>query len=113
VRQRRITPLATWELAGEIAEVLRRPALQRYRISEADVVDLLGLLAPFLPGVDVPVAVRDVEDLPVIAAALSGGADAIITGDRDLLDDDHLNQWLLERGIALLTPTEALQQLAR
>lgn len=111
VRQRRITPLATWELAAEIAEVLRRPELGLYRITEADVIDVLALLAPFLPNVEVTVDLRDVEDLPVIAAALSGRADAIITGDRDMLDDDHVRQWLAERGIALLQPAEALRQL--
>jgi putative PIN family toxin of toxin-antitoxin system len=33
-----------------------------------------------------PLALRDASDLLVLAAAVSGGADVLVTGDRDLLD---------------------------
>ena len=94
--------------------VLRRPRIRRYGISEEDVADVLVLVAPFLPSVDVDVEVpiRDAEDVPVVAAALVGRADAIISGDRDLLDAPELRTWLLGRGIRVMTPAEALAFVA-
>jgi uncharacterized protein len=112
VRCGAITPVASWDLATEIAEVLRRPRLRRYGIAERDVEDVLLLLAPFLPGVDVEIPVRDPTDAPVIAAALAGRADAIVSGDGDLVRDHAIRAWLLNRGIEVLTPVELLERLA-
>jgi putative PIN family toxin of toxin-antitoxin system len=103
--------VASWDLATEIAEVLRRPRLRRYGIGERDVEDVLVLLAPFLPGVEVEIPVRDPTDAPVIAAALAGRADAIVSGDGDLVRDDALRAWLLNRGIEVLTPVELLARI--
>lgn len=111
VRQGRITALASWELAEEIVEVLRRPRLRRYRISERDIADLLTVLGPLLPAVEVTVAPHDRVDIPVIATALAGRADAIVTGDRGLLDDDRLRALLSERAIAVYAPAELLERL--
>ena len=110
VRERRIIPLASWELAEEVAEVLRRPELRRYRIKESDVVEILAVLAPFLPSLAVTAipVLRDVRDLPVIATAVAGNAEAVITGDRDLLDDERLRVWLAIRRIRVLAPAEAM-----
>jgi predicted nucleic acid-binding protein len=63
------------------------------------------LLAPLLPTVDVDVEIRDPGDAPVVAAAIEGRADAIVTGDRDLLDDASLVEWLTRHGIEVLTPS--------
>lgn len=111
VGQGRITALASWELAEEIVEVLRRPRLRRYRISERDIADLLTVLGPLLPAVEVTVAPRDRTDIPVIATALAGRADAIVTGDRGLLGDDRLRAFFSERAIAVYAPAELLERL--
>jgi predicted nucleic acid-binding protein len=63
--------------------------------------------------VDVDVDIRDAEDAPVVAAAVAGRADAIVTGDADLLDDAALREWLTERGVRLLSPRELLEELER
>jgi uncharacterized protein len=108
----RIDAVCSWELAEEIAAVLRRPSLaRRYLITEDDVREVLALLAPLLPRVEVDVEMRDVTDLPVLRAAVGGRAEAIITGDRDFHDDAALAAWLAERSIELLTPAEALGRL--
>jgi predicted nucleic acid-binding protein len=75
------------------------------------VVDVLAVLAPYLPTVEIDVPIRDPDDAPVVSAALSGRAAAIVTGDHDLLGDDGLRSWLGERGIEVLSPTEALERV--
>jgi len=82
-----------------------------YEVSVDDLEDILTVLAPLLPSVDVEVSLRDPHDAPVVASALAGAADAIVTGDRGLLDDDELRSWLLERRIQLLSVSELLERL--
>jgi putative PIN family toxin of toxin-antitoxin system len=108
-----IEPVASWELIEEIVAVLRRPRLRRYEIAEDDVEELLILLAPFLPSVDVEPPIRDPGDAPVVAAALAGGAEAIVTGDHDFLEDDDLGRWLGERGVRVVRPAALIELLAR
>jgi predicted nucleic acid-binding protein len=89
-----------------VSEVLSRPKLARYQLATDDVIDLLQTLARTLPTVDVDVDIPDPEDAPVVAAAVAGRADAIVTGDADLIDDADLREWLTERGVRLLSPRE-------
>jgi hypothetical protein len=39
------------------------------------------------------------------------GADAIVTGDRDLLDNADLHAWLRDRGIRLITPAGLVERI--
>jgi uncharacterized protein len=88
---------ATWL---ELCDVLRRPKFARYTKP--------GLLEPYLKSVRMaaePVdpsirirACRDPKDDKFLEVAVHGRADAIVTGDADLLD---LNPF---QGIAILTP---------
>src|SRR5438128_465921 len=107
IRAGKIEAIASWQLAEEIAEVLRRPRLRRYGIEEADVRDVLFLLARSLPSVEMTIQVRD-PDAPVVEAAVAGRAEAIVTGDKDLLSDQDLRTWLAERGVQVLTPAALL-----
>lgn len=111
IRTGRIEVLVSWALAEEIVEVLRRPAIRRYGVTEGDVEEALAVLGPLLPDVDVAVELRDADDVPVVAAALAGRAEAIVTGDRDLLDDARLVAWLGARGIEVLTVGQALERV--
>ena len=108
-----LEPIVSWELARELADVLRRPEIRRYGVTEGDVDDVLAVLGPLLPDVDISVEIRDPDDAAVVGAALAGAAAAIVTGDRDLLDDAHLRSWLATRGIEVLTPAQTLDRLAR
>jgi putative PIN family toxin of toxin-antitoxin system len=112
VRNEALTVVATWELVEELAEVLRRPRLTRLGITESDVISVLAHLAPVLPTLEVDVQLRDPKDVPVVAAAVAGHADAIVTGDRDLLDNEELRAWLRERGVEVLVPAELLERLS-
>jgi putative PIN family toxin of toxin-antitoxin system len=109
VRRRRISVVCSWEIAEELTRVLRLPKLRKYNIPEEDIREMLALLAPFLPTVEVPIHIRDPNDAPVVAAAVAGRVDAIVTGDRDLLDESPLHQWLQERGIRVFTPVDFLR----
>ena len=80
-------------------------------MSEDDVSAILAILGPVLPSVELEVDLRDQKDAPVVAAAVAGRAESIVTGDRDLLDDEALLAWLRERGIDVLRPAELLQRL--
>jgi len=109
VRQGAITAVASWALADEVAEVLRRPRITKpYGIDEADVRAILELMRPLLPTVEVQVAIRDADDAPVVAAALAGGAEAIVSGDKDLFDP-ALRAWLADRHVRVLTPREVAE----
>lgn len=113
VRRGDLEPVVSWELARELADVLRRPEIRRYGVTEVDLEDVLAVLGPLLPDVDVDVEIRDPDDAVVVAAALAGAAEVIVTGDSDLLDDAALRSWLAARGIEVLTPAGALARLAQ
>ena len=79
--------LATPQILDEYVEVLRRP---KFGFDEEILAQWLSLLErctllecepPSLPDM-----LRDPKDVPFLAAAVSGAADYLITGDRDLLD---------------------------
>jgi putative PIN family toxin of toxin-antitoxin system len=76
------------EQYGELSDVLNRPWVRRRGIEAAEVADLLAILLtngePIDPG-EVPLPVRDVDDEPILASALGGEADYLVTGDADLL----------------------------
>lgn len=85
----------------------------RYSLTGDDVAEVLAVLAPFLPTVDVesPTSMRDPGDRLVVAAALAGHADFVVTGGRDLLDDSQFRAWLAERGVDVVTPLALLSRL--
>ena len=108
VREGRLEAVASWELAEEIIDVLHRPTLSRHEMTEADTSDVLVLLAPLLPRVDVEAPLRDPRDAPVVHAAIAARADAIVSGDRDLLEEEAIRAYLTERGVALHSPAALL-----
>jgi len=75
---------------AEIADVLgRRKFLDRFNITAADVQELLYLLdmraRRFPLRASLPLRVRDAKDDHLLAAALGGEADYLVSGDDDLL----------------------------
>jgi predicted nucleic acid-binding protein len=64
-----------------------------------------------LPNVEIDLTVRDPDDAAVISAAVAGAADAIVSGDKDLHDDDAVLAWLAARGIEALIPVQLLAQI--
>ncbi len=74
---------------AELTEVFRRPKLvARFRLTPAERAGLFATLAiadRVEPSPTVPVPVRDAKDVMILAAALGGHADYLVTGDDDLL----------------------------
>lgn len=99
-------------LADEVLAVLARPELRRFQIADQDVQELAALFAPLLPTVDVVVHPRDPDDAVVVVAPVGGRASVLVTGDRDLLDDGELLDWLREHSVEVLRPAELVERLS-
>lgn len=77
-------------LRQEYADVLARPGLKRrYVVPAANVAAFFRFLdreaQRVTPAPTLPIAIRDPRDAHVLAAALGGGADYLVSGDDDLL----------------------------
>ena len=96
--------VATMETLRELIEKLHSPKFDRYvRRKRRDA--LLERVASLVEIIDVLQSIRasrDPKDDKFLEAAVNGRADAIVTGDKDLLD---LNPF---RGIAIVTPAAYL-----
>ncbi len=91
--------VSSQSLLDELGEVLER----KFRQRAADVQSARRLFAETLTlvepaALDVPIC-RDRDDDVVLATALAGACDAIVTGDQDLLVLDPF------RGIRVISPT--------
>ena len=105
---RRTTPLASTQTTMELVRVLGYP---KFRLSEPERERVLGEYLPWCETVvvdrlvDIPDC-RDPDDRVFLELAVSAGADALVTGDSDLLAlAPRLN-------IPILTPTAFKTQLA-
>lgn len=86
-RSETIRPLASRDTAAELIRVLSYP---KFRLTPDEREDLLGDYLPWCETVRVPKRTkvphcRDPFDRPFLELALAAKADALITGDRDLL----------------------------
>jgi uncharacterized protein len=107
----RIVPLASTATAQELVRVLAYP---KFQLSASEREELLADWLPWVEVVRMPdplpqvAACRDPFDLPFLQLALLGRAQALVSGDRDLLDmaatrglcpimtvDAFCNRWLI------------------
>lgn len=103
LRERRFRAIVSQALVEELQDVVSRPRLKR-RITSQDIDDLLELLEQNGELVElstVPPCCRDPKDEPVLATAIDGRADAIVSGDSDLRGDDELRAAMLGYGVQL------------
>jgi uncharacterized protein len=96
-------------LIGELLDVLSRPKFAAYvdLIDRQAFVQSLSDAAEWVPITAHVVACRDPSDDAILALAVSGRADVIVTGDRDLLVLDPF------QGVRILTPRAFLDLTAR
>lgn len=87
----RIQVLASPALLAELESVLRRPKFAE-RADERAVREFVGRIRRHVTMVDDPIAppaaTRDPKDDYLVALAVEHGVDAVVSGDRDLLDAD-------------------------
>ncbi len=98
-------------VVAEVERALALPRIRRYFVSPQEVhlwfVDLVALADLVDDTGRVADVVRDPDDDIVLAAAVAGRADLLVTGDEDLL---ALREY---DGIAIVTPRAALDMLRR
>lgn len=87
-----IHPLASHDTTTELIRVLSYP---KFKLTSDEREDLLGDYLPWCETVTVPNKIklpdcRDPFDRPFLELALTAKADALITGDKDLLVLSHL-----------------------
>jgi putative PIN family toxin of toxin-antitoxin system len=97
-------------LTGEVnLTELRRVLLHRFGAPEARVDEVEALLRDHTviptPSSLLPVAVRDADDAWVLASAVAGAADLLVTGDQDLL------VVAADAPLPIVTPREAWERL--
>lgn len=95
---------------AEIAEVLARPRLQKYldageAAAIVENIDTRALVLDETPRVDLS---PDPKDNPILAAAIAGHADMIVSGDKR-----HMLALEEVEGIPVVTAREALDRLSK
>ena len=95
---------------AELAEVLARPRLRKYVDPDeaAEMVTSIARRATVLRDVAVTSRSPDPKDDPILAAAVAGGVDLVISGDRrDMLALDEVE------GVPIRSARDALAVLFR
>lgn len=110
VREGSLTLISSPALLAELVEVIARPKfdtiLARSNTSrERSLVEMRELTEVLAPSPLAEPVCRDPDDDAVLALGVAANVDFIVSGDRDLLTLKSF------RGIAIVTPAEALQRI--
>jgi putative PIN family toxin of toxin-antitoxin system len=100
-------------LLDELDDVWQRPRLRRL-IDSRHAHELLAQLrwrSTWVEPSTIPPRCRDPKDHPVLATAIDGQADAIVSGDADLRADDRLRTEMAEFGVELWGVNTLLDRL--
>jgi putative PIN family toxin of toxin-antitoxin system len=99
----KFTLVVSQPLITELNDVWQRPRLRK-RIDAQDAEYLLEQLyfrGEMVEPTTIPPRCRDPKDHPVLATAIDGQVDAIVTGDDDLRADEELRAAMKQYGIEL------------
>ena len=110
---RKFTVVVSQPLIDELNDLWQRPRL-RDRINPEDVdrlLEQLRLRGEWVEPTTVPPHCRDPKDHPVLATAIDGRADAIISGDADLRADDELRTAMGQYSVALWGVDRLLERI--
>jgi putative PIN family toxin of toxin-antitoxin system len=103
------------ELLTELDAVWQRPRLQK-QIARQDAQDLLAQLrlrGEMVELKTIPPRCRDPQDQPVLATAIDGHADAVVTGDADLRADQTLRDGMAAHHVQLWGIDTLLEEIAK
>lgn len=111
-RKKRFDLVTSPQILQEFEEVLRRPKLAKYGISNKKVLILIERFAKsakqVIPAKKSTIRVRDPKDEHILAAAIDSHADYLVTGDNDLLSLRNHQQI---RPLAIITAKHFLEIL--
>jgi putative PIN family toxin of toxin-antitoxin system len=95
--------LVSQALLNELDKVWQRPRLKNRINAEyaKDLLEQLNWRGIMVELTTVPPRCRDPKDHPVLSTAIDGRADAIVSGDADLRDDDQLRTEMERYGVKL------------
>lgn len=108
-QSQRFVPLVSRPTAAELIRVLAYP---KFKLAPGEQHDLLADYLPWAETFRVPApppktpACRDPHDVPFLQLALAAKADALVTGDADLLVLAPV------RGLSIITPAQAIELLS-
>jgi uncharacterized protein len=109
LRNGRFTIIYSTDMIVEVIDVLGRPKIQsKYHIQPDDItvlINLIRLRGELVAPKQKVTACRDPKDNKFLEAAVAGIADAVVTGDDDLLVLNHYE------GIDILRPAELIARL--
>ncbi|MGH8116096.1 MAG: putative toxin-antitoxin system toxin component, PIN family [Rhodanobacteraceae bacterium] len=109
-QSRLFVPLSTRVTAAELIRLLTYP---RFKLASDEQHHLLADYLPWVETMRIPArpprtpACRDPDDVPFLELALAARADALVTGDADLLVLAPV------RDLAIITPAQAIERLSR
>jgi putative PIN family toxin of toxin-antitoxin system len=112
-RAGKFTVVVSEHLIAELIAVWQRPRLRK-RIRAEDATRLIKQLrfrGEMVEPATVPPHCRDPRDEPVLAAAINGHADAIVSGDADLRADKELRRAMAQYGVTLWGVDTLLEKL--
>ena len=102
-RDQRFEVVCSQELLEELLLTCQKPRLKA-RIASSDLLELsiqLQARAAFVELHTTPPNCRDPKDQPVLAAAIDGQAEAVVTGDSDLRADQQLREAMATYGVRM------------
>jgi predicted nucleic acid-binding protein len=95
--------------SAQVLSELKRVLRTKFGVAQDLVDDFIWLMRQDTvlaqPGPLPPVAIEDQDDLPILAAAISGKADVFVTGDKELLDLGDVEN------LAILSPRQFWDKL--
>ncbi len=102
MRDESIVSLMTTSVLYEIAEKLQTPRLGLPIDFTIDFVDIVATFSEFVPTRGLDMGCRDEDDDRLVETAINGRAYALVTRDKDLLDDALIVRELKKRGCAVM-----------
>lgn len=107
--ERKLQMIVSSEVIAEYLEILDRIGISEKRIGKLnEILDTFGIVSKFSLG-KIPTESRDVDDNLVLATALVGKAQFLITNDRDLLDISETYKKKFK--FRIVSPTEFLNAI--
>lgn len=108
--ERKLQMIVSNEIIAEYLEILERVGINENRIERLkEILETFGIVSKFSLG-KIPIESRDADDNLVLATALVGKADFLITNDKDLLDISVADKKKFK--FRIVTPVEFLSSIS-